>query len=209
MFWHRRPRYLIDEHGELRQLYYRDGSWFPLLDRALKPDRPNLTAALINGKWVLVETDSNEQRKTVEIQHKIERRTNIALLLAEAAVLTAGGYEGVWGYRWTAKAADQFTLLAYRLQWPFWTYSEFGREMVQGLLGAACYMMLIYAGLAVLRLFKPVSLELLYWLRFPFMKGARAIELPRQEPARPPIEGPWNAGYEDPRDASERMRDPG
>ena len=77
----RKPRYLIDQNGELRHIHYRQGSFFPISALAASRQR-NLSAVEINGKWVLVEVDGNEQKKAVELEHAVRRRQGLVVKAA-------------------------------------------------------------------------------------------------------------------------------
>ena len=96
----RKPRYLVDQQGELRRIYHRQGSFFPHFSRSLRPDQPNLSAVEINGKWVLVEVDGNEQKKAVELGHASRRRQGLLVKTVSAVVFGVAAWNGPFGYRW-------------------------------------------------------------------------------------------------------------
>jgi len=201
----RKPRYLIDQNGELRRIYHRQGRFFPYFGRSLRPDTPNLTAVEINGKWVLVEVDGNEQKKATELRQAAHRRQSLLLRTLRAAAYAAAAWNGPFGYHWIDPAKAWTTEQA----------AAFGAsETLQRLAGGATILLLdglclLLALLALRHAFaalKFLVLEILYRLGFPFMKGARAELLPmvpRKKLAA--LNLPWKADFENPLDAARLM----
>jgi hypothetical protein len=198
----RKPRYLIDQHGELRHVHYRQGSFFPNFHRSLRPDKPNLTAVEINGKWVLVEVDGNEQKKTVELEQAVQRRQGLVMKSGLAAVFAFAAWNGPFGYNWIHPVE---TSLAATLGKAGMTGVPLHliESLFLLLLGVVSLALAFLAGRFALSGLKCLALEILYRLRFPFMKGARAQLLPTVP--RRPINLPWNAMFEDPMDAARQM----
>jgi hypothetical protein len=204
----RKPRYLIDEHGELRRIYQREGGLGLDLKSKLHVGggMPDTTAVKINGKWVLVEVQSNEQRKTIEIQTTATRRQSILFgiltILAYLLLfykLNRDGWDKWLGY--------ELAWLAYDWQIP-WLGTQAGQKFLTFLLHWSAYWLVIDAASKAFGLLSPLLGELLYLLRYPFMRGARTVELPRIN-AAPPPKAPasvaWDADYEDPAEAARRM----
>ena len=176
----RRPRYLVDEHGNVRPIYHREGSFFPYLGRFLRRDEANMQAVQINGKWVLVEVDGNEQLKTVELAHTINRRRHLVKSFFLAVLFGCLGL-AIFRFKWDFLAAAHVGRTAYAdtndrdtaydviivILWAV-------RLIAAGLL-FFCY---IYTLAVVVALIK----EILYQLRFPFMRGAKTTEMPRIAP---------------------------
>jgi hypothetical protein len=202
----RKPRYLIDQNGELRRIYHRQGSFFPSFSRSLRPDKPNLTAVEINGKWVLVEVDGNEQKKAVELQHAATRRQGLVVKSLAAAVLAAAAWNGPFGYRWFTPVKTWLgQTLTQSHTSPMLAHLAQGAASV--VLVLVCLLLAFQAARFALSGLKFLALEILYRLRFPFMKGARAQLLPTVPHQRPDL--PWNADFENPWDAARRMAAPG
>jgi len=198
----RKPRYLIDQNGELRHIHYRQGSFFPVFRRSLRPDKPNLTAVEINGKWVLVEVDGNEQKKTVELEHAVRRRQGLVFKSGLAAVFAFAAWNGPFGYNWIHPVETTLTAALGKAG-----MSGIPLHLTEGgsllLLGLVCLAMAFLAARSALSGVKFLVLEILYRLGFPYMKGARAQLLPTVP--RRPINMPWNAMFEDPMDAARQM----
>ncbi len=198
----RKPRYLIDQNGELRHIHYRQGSFFPNFRRSLRPDKANLTAVEINGKWVLVEVDGNEQKKTVELEHAVQRRQGLVVKTLLAAGFGFAAWNGPFGYNWIhpVETALTATLVNARMTGVPLHLTE-GASLL--LLGLVCLAMAYLAARFTLSGAKFLVLEILYRLGFPYMKGARAQLLPTVP--RRPVGTPWNAMFEDPVDAARQM----
>ena len=201
----RKPRYLIDQQGELRRIYHRQGSFFPHFSRSLRPDQPNLSAVEINGKWVLVEVDGNEQKKAVELGHASRRRQGLLVKTVSAVAFGVAAWNGPFGYRWIGPAKA-------------WAVSEVGSfgttPFVTHIAGAAtwlvlalgCLLLALYAARFSVSALKFLALEILYRLRFPFMKGAHADLLP-VVPRKPGalLNLPWRADFANPWEAAAQM----
>jgi hypothetical protein len=198
----RKPRYLIDQNGELRHIHYRQGSFFPDFRRSLRPDKPNLTAVEINGKWVLVEVDGNEQKKTVELEHAVRRRQGLIVKSLLAAVFAVAAWNGPFAYNWIHPVETSLTTALGKAG-----MTGVPMHLTEGLslllLGLICLAMAFMAARFALSGAKFVVLEILYRLGFPYIKGARAQLLPTVP--RRPIKTPWNAMFEDPMDAARQM----
>jgi hypothetical protein len=201
----RKPRYLIDQNGELRRIYHRQGRFFPYFGRSLRPDAPNLTAIEINGKWVLVEVDGNEQKKATELKHAAHRRQSLLLRTLRAAAYAAIAWNGPFGYHWIDPAKA----------WAGGQAASFGASPVVQRLADGATVLLLYGVCLLLALLalrhafsalKFLVLEILYRLGFPFMKGARAELLP-SVPRKPlaALNLPWKADFENPSDAARLM----
>ena len=198
----RKPRYLIDQNGELRHIHYRQGSFFPNFRRSLRPDKANLTAVEINGKWVLVEVDGNEQKKTVELEQAVRRRQGLVVKSLLAAVFAFAAWNGPFGYNWIHPVETSLTAALAKAG-----MTGVPLHLTEGLslllLGLVCLAMAFFAARFALSGAKFLVLEILYRLGFPYMKGARAQLLPTVP--RRPINTPWNAMFEDPMDAARQM----
>nr|WP_294507237.1 hypothetical protein [uncultured Rhodopila sp.] len=198
----RKPRYLIDQNGELRHIHYRQGSFFPNFRRSLRPDKANLTAVEINGKWVLVEVDGNEQKKTVELEQAVHRRQGLVVKSLLATVFAFAAWNGPFGYNWIHPVETSLTAALGKVN-----MTGVPLHLTEGasllLLGLMCLAMLYFASRFALSGAKFLVLEILYRLGFPYMKGARAQLLPTVP--RKPINTPWNAMFEDPMDAARQM----
>jgi hypothetical protein len=201
----RKPRYLIDQHGELRRIYHRQGSFFPHFSRSLRPDQPNLSAVEVNGKWVLVEVDGNEQKKAVELGHASRRRQGLLVKTVSAVVFGVAAWNGPFGYRWIEPVKHRVVSAA----------GELGASsLVQHVSGGVAWLLLVlvclllafYAARFSLSALKFLALEILYRLRFPFMKGAHADMLP-VVPRKPGalLNLPWRADFANPWDAAAQM----
>jgi hypothetical protein len=198
----RKPRYLIDQNGELRHIHYRQGSFFPDFRRSLRPDKPNLTAVEINGKWVLVEVDGNEQKKTVELEQAVRRRQGLVVKSGLAAGFAFAAWNGPFGYNWIHPVETALTAaLGTAGMTGVPLHLTEGASLL--LLGLACLTMAYFAARFAASGMKFLGLEVLYRLGFPYMKGARAQLLPIVP--RRPVNMPWNAMFEDPVDAARRM----
>jgi len=201
----RKPRYLIDQNGELRRIYHRQGRFFPYFARCLRPDTANLTAVEINGKWVLVEVDGNEQKKATELKHAAHRRQGLLLKTLFAALFATAAWNGPFGYRWIGPVKD----------WLAAEVATFGASpMLQRVTGGVamlllygvCLLLALQTVRYVLSALKFLVLEILSRLGFPFMKGARAELLPTV-PRKPfaALNLPWKADFENPLDAARLM----
>ena len=201
----RKPRYLIDQHGELRRIYHRQGSFFPHFSRSLRPDQPNLSAVEVNGKGVLVEVDGNEQKKAVELGHASRRRQGLLVKTVSAGVFGIAAWNGPFGYRWIAPAKT----------WVVSAVEQVGAStLMQHLANGATWLLLVLLCLLLafqaaryaLSALKFLGLEILYRLRFPFMKGAHADMLP-VVPRKPGalLNLPWRADFANPWEAAAQM----
>jgi hypothetical protein len=201
----RKPRYLIDQNGELRRIYHRQGRFFPYFGRSLRPDTPNLSAVEINGKWVLVEVDGNEQKKATELKHAAHRRQSLLLRTVLGAAYAAIAWNGPFGHHWIGPAKAWVTAQAAALG-----ASTILQRVTDGvtmlLLDGLCLLLALLAVRHAFAALKFLLLEILYRLGFPFMKGARADLLPTV-PRKPlmSLNLPWKADFENPLDAARLM----
>jgi hypothetical protein len=200
----RKPRYLIDQNGELRRIYHRQGRFFPYFARSLRPDTPNLTAVEINGKWVLVEVDGNEQKKATELKHAAHRRQSLLLRTLLGAAYAATAWNGPFGYHWIGPAAGPPPPPAAFGASPVPQRVTEGVTML--LLDGVCLLLALLGLRHAFAALKFLLLEILYRLGFPFMKGARAELLPTV-PRKPlmSLNLPWKADFENPLDAARLM----
>jgi hypothetical protein len=156
----------------------------------------------INGKWVLVEVDGNEQKKTVELEQAVQRRQGLVIKSMLAAVLAAAAWNGPFDYNWIHPVQTSLTTaLGEAGMTGVPLHLTTGASLL--LLGLVCLAMAYYAVRFGLSGAKFLVLEILYRLGFPYMKGARAQLLPTVP--RRPVTTPWNAMFEDPMDAARQM----
>jgi hypothetical protein len=201
----RKPRYLIDQHGELRRIYHRQGHFFPDFMRSLRPDKPNLSAVEINGKWVLVEVDGNDQKKATELSQAAHRRQSLLLKSLLAGLFAFIAWNGPFGYRWIWPVKAWLSAAVAGFDPPAWVLRP-ADGLIVLLLVFVCVLLALRASGFALSALKFLGLEILYRLRFPFMKGAHADLLPvvpRKASAR--LDLPWKAGFEHPLDAARLM----